>query len=73
MSQNKKETIKTENFFSAINPYISINIPSPKEEDVRGKEFVAFGDKNDYPGYLWSLYQEVPTLSSVINSTVDYV
>ena len=56
MAQNKKETIKTEQFFSAINPYIQINIPSPKETDIRGKEFVAFGDKNDYPSYLWSLY-----------------
>ena len=73
MAKSNKETIKTEQFFSAINPYIEINIPSPKEEDVRGKEFVAFGNKNNYPEYLWSLYQEVPTLSSVINGTVDYI
>ena len=73
MAKSNKETIKTEQFFSAINPYIQINIPSPKETDIRGKEFVAFGDKNDYPSYLWSLYQEVPTLSSAINATADYV
>lgn len=60
-------------FFAALRPYVERNIILPTETELRGQKFVEFGDKNQYPNYLWSLYNSVSTLQSIINGTVDYV
>lgn len=67
-------TIKENMFFAAINQKEEISIPSSKEEVVKGRdrEFVQYGKDNRFPDYLWSLYEEVPTLAAVINGTADY-
>jgi len=70
---SKEKTIRQEVCMSAINPVINVNIPSPKESEIRGKDFVSFGEHNDYPDFLWSLYEDVPTLAAIINGTTDYV
>lgn len=59
--------------FIAIDPYIQTNIVRPTEGTVRGKNFVSWGDNNDYPDYLNSLYENVPTLKSIIDGMVDYI
>lgn len=59
--------------FSAIDPFIVDNINKPTEKEVKGQGFISWGDSNDYPNYLFDLYQNVATLHSVINGTTDYV
>lgn len=69
MSENKKSNIS----FAAIHPYEESNIITPTEKKYFGKEYVDWGDGNMYPQYLQSLYDNVPTLKSVIDGCVDYV
>lgn len=59
--------------FIAIDKQIETNIVQPTESAVRGQNFVEWGVKNMYPSYLSDLYDNVPTLQSVINGLVDYV
>ena len=59
--------------FAAINPYSESNIVSPKESKCAGKEYVEWGDGNQYPFFLQELYDNVPTLKSIIDGCVDYV
>lgn len=58
---------------SAIDQYVKENIPTAEEIDVNGKDFVAYGKDNAYVDFLYDLYENVATLQSVINGTVDYV
>lgn len=59
--------------FAAIDPYEESHIISPRESRNPGKEFIEWGDGNAYPDYLQDLYDNVPTLKSVIEGCVDYV
>lgn len=58
--------------FRAIDPYVDVNITLPTESDSK-KGFITWGDNNDYPQYLDSLYKCVATLHSIIEGTVDFV
>lgn len=59
--------------FAALNPYVESNIVLPTECSVRGRDYVSWGENNDYPKYLLDLYNNVPTLRSIINGSIDYV
>lgn len=59
--------------FAAIDPYVQTNIVLPTETRNRGRNFVEWGDRNQYPEYLLDLYNTVPTLRSIINGTADFV
>lgn len=67
-SVNKKANFS----FAAINPYAENNIISPIEKQYTGKEYVEWGDGNIYPEFLQTLYDNVPTLKSIIDGCVDY-
>ena len=58
--------------FRAIDPVIVSNIILPIEEDSK-RGFIKWGENNDYPQYINSLYNDVATLKSIIDGTVDYV
>lgn len=59
--------------FAAIDPYTILLEVSPKEKVLgRDSEIMSWGDKNSYPDYLLSLYNEVGTLRSIINGCIDY-
>ena len=58
--------------FRAIDPVVVSNIILPIEEDSK-KGFTKWGENNDYPQYINSLYEDVATLKSIIDGTVDYV
>lgn len=58
---------------AAINPVLESNIVKPTESKRQGSDMISWGDNNRYPIYLWDLYQNVATLQSAINSTVDYI
>ena len=67
---NNKE--KANISFAAINPYAESNIVTPKETSYAGREWIEWGDNNLYPEFLQSLYDNVPTLQSIIEGCVDY-
>lgn len=59
--------------FAAIDPYLQTNIVSPTETRNRARNFVEWGDRNQYPEYLLDLYNTTPTLRSIINGTADFI
>lgn len=59
--------------FMAIDPWLDRNIVLPTETKHAGRDFVEWGDRNLYPEYLLDLYNNVPTLRSIINGTVDFI
>lgn len=58
--------------FTARDPFLIDNIVSAEEKEIRGQDYIQYGDFNKYPQYLHSLYLNCPTLQSAINSVVDY-
>lgn len=60
--------------FAALDPYLETKIVSPREKVARGRDgLVEWGDGNLYPEYLTELYDNVPTLQSIIDGTVDFI
>lgn len=57
--------------FTNVNPYSKDNIPSPTEKDAG--RVLTWGDKNDYPNFLWDCYLNSATLQSSINTIVDFI
>lgn len=58
---------------AALNRYIESNIVDNNEQKHTSLECMMWGSKNDYPDYLYSLYQGVTTLRSCIDGTADFV
>ena len=58
---------------SALNPYLQDNKVENVEKEISCVDFIAWGTDNQYPGYLFSLYEDCATLQSIINGTVDFV
>lgn len=58
--------------FAAIDKYEDSHIISPVEKRNPGREFMEWGEGNAYPEYLQELYDNVPTLKSVVEGCVDY-
>ena len=59
--------------FAAIDPYIDTNIILPVEKFVSAKDLMEWGTRNSYPDYLLDLYNNVPTLSAIINGNIDFI
>ena len=70
---NTNQTTKVPVSFAAIDPYIESHIVKPTETELKGKEMVEWGDQNSYPDYLLELYNNCPTLRSIINGNVDFI
>ena len=45
----------------------------PLFQEKRGKNYIEFGAKNDYPKYLLSLYNESPKHGAIIKSKTNYI
>jgi hypothetical protein len=45
----------------------------PRFEEKKGKNYVEFGAKNNYPNYLIDLYGESPKHGSIIKGKVNYI
>ena len=60
-------------FFAATEKVLESSIPSFKEIDARGKNYVYWGESNEIPNYLYDLFTTTTTLRSVINGTSDFV
>lgn len=72
MEENKNET-RFKIALSALDPYLQVNVKEATEKKINGKDFIAFGDDNDYFDYLYRLYSNAPTLHSIIDGLVDYI
>lgn len=59
--------------FAAIDRHIVESIPKLTQDEARGRDFIQYGDGNDYPNYLWDLYNEVATLKTIIQGTSNFV
>lgn len=64
----KDETLK----FSMLNP-VSKDVPTLVEKKIQGRDYINYGEDNNFPEYLWSLYNRSALLQSIINGTADYV
>lgn len=65
--------MKVNNFrFAAIDPYIQENMVLPTETLITSKDMVEWGTQNIFPNYIQGLYEESPTLHSIIAGNVDY-
>lgn len=74
MSSTKQNKSRRSAFsFAAIDSYLETNIVSPVEKVLAGRDMVEWGTRNAYPNYLLDLYNNVPTLRSIINGNIDYV
>ena len=47
-------------------------IPVLKESKIMGKKWMSYGEKNDFPNYLFDLYLRSTVLQSVIEGIIDY-
>ena len=72
-TKQKTESRRTAFSFAAIDSYLETNIVLPVEKAISGRDMVEWGIKNAYPDYLLDLYNNVPTLRSIINGNIDYV
>ena len=70
---NNIELKKNNLAFAALNPYLQDNKVENVEKEISGKDFIAWGNDNRYPNYLFSLYEDCATLQSIINGTTDFV
>lgn len=59
--------------FAAIDKVIVDNICNADEKVSKAYKWVIWGDENRYPSYLYYLYQNVPTLHSLVDGVVDYI
>lgn len=59
--------------FAAIDTYTATATVSSEEIESRGKDYVLWGVKNDYPDYLRGLYNSSTTLQTIINGVVDFI
>lgn len=51
----------------------NIEIPSCISKKVSGKDYWIWGDKNQLPYYLYSLYERSSLMQSIVNTTVNFV
>lgn len=59
--------------FSALNPYIEKNMIENIEKETSSSSYVLWGVNNLYPSYLEDLFDNCPTLQTIINTSIDYV
>jgi hypothetical protein len=48
-------------------------VPLPVYKEVKGKEYIYYGEKNDYPNYLLRIYNNSAKNNAIITGKVDYI
>lgn len=71
--QNESTPQRISISFAAIDQYVETNIVLPTERLISGRDMMEWGKGNRYPEYLLDLYNNVPTLRSIINGNIDYI
>lgn len=73
MKDKKNRQSNTNEISFCTIPKNTRDIPSLTEKKLSGKDYVFYGDNNDFPQYLWNLYLSSPISSGIINGTIDFV
>ena len=73
MAKTNNNIEKAKIQLSALNPYLQDNKVENVEKEISCVDFIAWGTDNQYPSYLFSLYEDCATLQTIINGTVDFV
>lgn len=48
-------------------------VPLPIYKEVKGKDYIYYGEKNDYPNYLLRLYNNSAKHNAIVTGKVDYI
>jgi DNA-binding MarR family transcriptional regulator len=48
-------------------------VPLPIYKEVKGKDWIYYGEKNDYPDYLLRLYNNSAKHNAIVTGKVDYI
>lgn len=48
-------------------------VPLPIYKEVKGKEYVFYGERNDYPNYLLRIYNNSAKHNAIVTGKVDYI
>lgn len=48
-------------------------VPLPVYKEVKGKDYVYYGEKNDYPNFLLRIYNNSAKNNAIITGKVDYI
>lgn len=64
---------KIEVCMAAIDKVVERSIPEYTESENRGKGYITYGTDNQYPEYLWGLYNDTTSLKTIIKGTADFV
>jgi hypothetical protein len=78
LNQSTTSKITNLKLIQVSNKYQLINIQfdqaqQPRFEEKKGKNYVEFGAKNNYPNYLIELYGESPKHGAIIKGKVNYI
>lgn len=73
MSTKKKVTSTTVDEKFCLIQKESRDVPNLVEKKISGKDYIFYGDDNDFPSYLWNLYLKSPISSGIINGTIDFI
>lgn len=74
MARTVKDNTKDKMYaqFASTNKYVVPITQQPSETTWGVQDMVRWGTYNTYPSYLYSIYENAPTLYAIINSVVDY-
>jgi hypothetical protein len=48
-------------------------VPLPVYKEVKGKEYIYYGERNDYPNYLLRIYNNSAKHNAIVTGKVDYI
>ena len=48
-------------------------VPLPIYKEVKGKEYIYYGERNDYPNYLLRIYNNSAKHNAIVTGKVDYI
>lgn len=48
-------------------------VPLPVYKEVKGKDWIYYGEKNDYPNYLLRIYNNSAKHNAIVTGKVDYI
>jgi hypothetical protein len=71
MSTPKKQATTMSTSSSKVHVVNFSSYTTPVVKEVQGKDYVEYGDNNDYFGYLIDRYNGSPTNNAILNSLMD--
>jgi hypothetical protein len=49
------------------------DVPLPVYKEVKGKDYIFYGERNDYPNYLLRIYNNSAKHNAIVTGKVDYI